>query len=74
MLQTSITDAAAHDLMDALRTEPGTDALRKIARIRDELARTERSHVEVLRANGYSWTEIGAALGTSKQAAYQRFR
>ncbi len=26
------------------------------------------------RADGDSWTVIGAALGTSKQAAYERFR
>jgi Clp amino terminal domain, pathogenicity island component len=30
-------------------------------------------HVEAARASGSSWTEIGCALGTSKQAAHERF-
>src|ERR671937_593735 len=29
--------------------------------------------VEAARASGSSWTDIGASLGTSKQAAQQRF-
>ncbi len=31
------------------------------------------SYVEAARASGSSWTEIGSALGTSKQAAHERF-
>lgn len=30
-------------------------------------------YVDHARANGSSWSEIGCALGTSKQAAQQRF-
>ena len=30
-------------------------------------------HVDILRARGVSWTRIGAALGVSKQAAWERF-
>ena len=30
-------------------------------------------HVGELRARGVSWTRIGAALGISKQAAWERF-
>ncbi|CAO5170472.1 ClpX-type ZB domain-containing protein [Frankia sp. AiPs1] len=30
-------------------------------------------HVNVLRRRGISWTRIGAALGVSKQAAWERF-
>ena len=32
-----------------------------------------RDYVEVLRSRGVSWTRIGAALGVSKQAAWERF-
>ena len=32
-----------------------------------------REYVEVLRSRGVSWTRIGAALGVSKQAAWERF-
>ncbi|MFN8615915.1 MAG: hypothetical protein U0837_02355 [Dehalococcoidia bacterium] len=30
-------------------------------------------HVRVLRERGVSWARIGAALGISKQAAWERF-
>jgi hypothetical protein len=30
-------------------------------------------HVRVLRERNVSWTRIGAALGISKQAAWERF-
>ena len=33
-----------------------------------------RRAVAAARADGDSWTVIGAALGTSKQAAHERFR
>lgn len=29
--------------------------------------------VPILRERGYSWTQIGAALGTTKQSAWERF-
>lgn len=32
-----------------------------------------REYVEVAREGGASWTEIGEALGTTKQAAHARF-
>ena len=32
-----------------------------------------RGYVDILRARGVSWTRIGAALGVSKQAAWERF-
>jgi hypothetical protein len=32
-----------------------------------------RDYVGILRARGVSWTRIGAALGVSKQAAWERF-
>jgi hypothetical protein len=30
-------------------------------------------YVDILRARGVSWTRIGAALGVSKQSAWERF-
>jgi hypothetical protein len=30
-------------------------------------------YVDLLRSRGVSWTRIGAALGVSKQAAWERF-
>lgn len=51
--------------MTALRT------LTDIVRWADELTRTAVAHA---RAGGASWTTVGAAVGTSRQAAYERFR
>jgi hypothetical protein len=41
-----------------------------LARAVDKL---QRHLVQQARATGQSWTEIGEALGVSKQAAWQRF-
>ena len=44
-------------------------ARKRVAAAEDELRRA----VAEARAAGESWTVIGAALGTTRQAAYQRF-
>jgi hypothetical protein len=67
--------------LDALSAEitPGDplDAVAAASRLADRLrARGDELldvHVDRARANGASWSEIGCALGTSKQAAQQRF-
>ena len=41
-----------------------------LSAVRDDL----RAKVAILRARGVSWTAIGAALGISRQAAWERFR
>lgn len=53
-----------------------TDDLRGVAlaaeAVRDDEARL-REAVEVARAHGRSWNQIGVALGVTRQAARQRF-
>lgn len=41
-----------------------------LAAVRDDL----RAKVAILRERGVTWTAIGAALGISRQAAWERFR
>jgi hypothetical protein len=58
---------------------PGRDAVhfRRIIKAREALASAEMELHEAVRAArlaGDSWTVIGAALDTSRQAAQQRFR
>jgi hypothetical protein len=48
-------------------------ALRAIADLRRRLEELEEYHVENALAQGASWSEVGAALGISKQAAHKRF-
>ena len=59
-------------------THPARDAIhfRRILAARTQLAAAEqelRDAVDAARAAGDSWTVIGAALDTSRQAAQQRF-
>jgi len=58
-----------HDLSD-------DDLLANLTRTQAALPQLESTlheHVELLRSRGISWTRIGAALGVSKQAAWERF-
>jgi hypothetical protein len=48
-------------------------ALAAIADLRRRLEELEEYHVETALARGASWSEIGSALGISKQAAHKRF-
>ena len=48
-------------------------ALGAIADLRRRLEELEEYHVETALARGASWSEIGSALGISKQAAHKRF-
>ncbi len=48
-------------------------ALLALTELRGRLAELEEYHVETALARGASWSEIGRALGISKQAAHKRF-
>jgi hypothetical protein len=50
------------------------DPLRTVVETRRTLNQLESLLVERARANGSSWTEIGDALGVSRQAAQARHR
>ena len=52
------------------------ELLASLGRIESVVAQVDRAmhdHVDILRGRGVSWTRIGAALGVSKQAAWERF-
>lgn len=57
-----------------ISTEWDLDSLRSLARLRQSVDSAERDVVARLREEGeYSWTDIGDALGITRQAAQQRF-
>jgi hypothetical protein len=60
---------ATHTARDAA----GFRAIRAAMQGVEEAERTLREAVHDARAAGDSWTVIGTALGTTRQAAYQRF-
>ena len=66
------------ELGDAWTKATGADdsltALARMAALRDALNRWEASLARDALADGASWTTIGEALGTSRQAAWERLR
>ena len=55
---------------------PDDELLASLARIQAVVSQVDAAvhdHVDILRGRGVSWTRIGAALGVSKQAAWERF-
>lgn len=56
----------------ALPTDP-LDALRELARFDRELQQLRRGQVRAARAVGTSWESIGAALGMTRQSAWERY-
>lgn len=66
------------ELVDAWSTVTGADdALSSLAgmpALRDALSQWEASLAREALGNGASWTTIGQALGTSRQAAWERLR
>ena len=62
-------DSATHNARDATHFRRIIAARRQI----DEAERELRAAVQAAREAGDSWTVIGAALDTTRQAAYQRF-
>jgi hypothetical protein len=69
-LTTTLNDLDGH-LTAAIAADP-LQALRDIAAVQRDVDGHQRTAVRAA-APRHSWTEIGAALGVSKQAAHQKF-
>ena len=48
-------------------------SLARVQAAAPQLDAAMHDYVDLLRSRGVSWTRIGAALGVSKQAAWERF-
>jgi len=60
----------------AWNERPDDELIAGLARVQAVVAQADAAvhdYVDVLRSRGISWTRIGAALGVSKQAAWERF-
>jgi hypothetical protein len=83
----SLTDVERHEYLDAMADPPGGgDAppgragagapLAAVAAARDRAVAADaalQDAVDQARAAGHSWREVGDVLGTTRQAAFQRF-
>ncbi len=58
--------------VDALPADP-LAALRELARSEAELEQLRRGHVAAARAAGATWTQVGEALGISRQSAWEYY-
>lgn len=67
--ETGLDSVAPESLRDATHFRRIIEARKGVESAEEEL----RDAVAAARAAGDSWTVIGAALGTTKQAAFQRF-
>ncbi|MGP3976946.1 hypothetical protein ACTWQF_23615 [Streptomyces sp. 8N114] len=64
-------DEAVHTAQAALNGDP-TVGLRAVAALRRLAERLEVLQVDSARRQGWSWDEIGAALGVSRQAVHKK--
>ena len=58
--------------VDQLPNDP-LDALRELARRESELGVMRRAAIEAARDAGATWEQVGAALGMSRQAAWEYY-
>jgi hypothetical protein len=66
---------ASWERWESLRSDPDPDpieVLRTVATFQHYFREVERQAVQVARAKGQTWKEIGAALGRTRQAVWQR--
>lgn len=57
--------------VDTASPDPAT-GLRSVLELRKLADRLEREHVVQARRSGWSWDQIGDALGVSRQAAHKK--
>lgn len=67
--------AFSRRIMRALARRAGgdVDLLPQLRKVQDDVDELMRGAVAQCRAEGYSWAEIAARLGTTRQAAQQRY-
>lgn len=69
----TIHTALVSEVLDTLSTVPPADRIQTIGWLRAQLDGEQLAAVEELREAGASWADVGAALGTSREAAWQRY-
>ena len=60
------------ELAESVESRDPAVGLRAVAALRELLERLEALHVENAREQGWSWQQVGAALGVSRQAVHKK--
>ena len=60
------------DLAEQVGSEDPAVGLAGVRALRELLERLEDLHVDAARRDGWSWQEIGTALGVSRQAVHKK--
>lgn len=61
------------DLTTDLASDDPTVGLRAAVALRRLADRVEATHVEAARRRGWSWQQIGDALGVTRQAVHEKY-
>lgn len=69
---TSMAEQETRDLAGAVDSTDPAVGLAAVSSLRTLTERLEALHVANARERGWSWKEIGAALGVSKQAVHRK--
>jgi hypothetical protein len=72
-METGDKTTEAAQLADAVGSQDPAVGLRAVASLRALLEQLEALHVQNARDRGWSWQEIGAGLGVSKQAVHRKY-
>lgn len=66
-------DFADHDFADQLRTTDPATGLRAVGALRRLAELVEATHVAEARRAGWSWEQIGDALGVTRQSVHLKY-
>jgi hypothetical protein len=73
----TVNEGSSWEQWERLRTSPNpdpTEVLEAVAFFQRYFKAVERGSIQAARAQGRTWSEIGAALGKSRQAVWQTGR
>jgi Homeodomain-like domain len=62
------------DLATAIRSDDPEVGLRAVGALRRLAERVEATHVQLARQRGWSWAQIGDALGVSRQSVHAKYQ
>ena len=64
---------ASEDLFASIRSNDPALGLRAVGALHRLAEQVEARHVELARERGWSWEQIGDALGVSRQAVHSKY-